>query len=96
MNKENHVLHLLGVSSQQATHIRLVKGVVRVNPHLQVLCPTLAEGIICRKGFKNKRGVYRRPKLLIKNHGDPRLQLWVCEGCNHFLLRVNMNDVSLI
>ena len=88
MNEPNRVLLLLGVSNQQATHIRLVRGVVRVNPHPQVLCPTLAEGIICRKGFKNKRGVYHRPKLLVKNHGDPRLQLWMWEGCKEFLLRV--------
>ena len=93
MNKTNRGLHLLGVSNQQATHIRLVKGVVKVNPHLQVLCPTLANGGICRKGKRKKNGTPYRPKLLVKNHGDPGLQLWMCEGCrDKFLLRVKRGN----
>jgi hypothetical protein len=90
VDREKHTLHVLGVSNQRATHIRLVKGVVKVNPHLQVLCPVLASGQDCRRGFKNYKGKYHRPKLLVKNHGNPGLQLWMCEGCNHFLLRVNL------
>jgi len=82
--------------TQKAEHIRLVKGTVRVNPHLRVLCPTLAKGGKCRKGKQHKKGDYLRPKLLLKNHGDPSLQLWICEGCSNFLLRVNINEVSLI
>jgi hypothetical protein len=89
LNEEKRVLKLLGVSNQKATHIRLVKGTVKVNPHLQFLCPVLASGRDCRKGFKHYRGKYHRPKLLIKNYGDPCLQLWMCEGCkDKFLLRV--------
>jgi len=91
VNEEKRVLHLLGVSNQRASHIRLVKGVVKVNPHLQVLCPVLASGQDCRRGFKSKKGSYHRPKLLVKNYGDPRLQLWMCEGCkDKFLLRVKI------
>ena len=91
MDRENHVLHLLGVSNQQATHIRLVKGAVKVNPHLRVLCPTLAKGRICRKGKRKNNGSPYRPELLVKNHGDPSLQLWMCEGCkDKFLLRVRV------
>jgi hypothetical protein len=34
-----------------------------------------------------------RPELLIKNFGDPDLQLWSCEGCrDEFLLRVNIKE----
>lgn len=88
MNEENRVLKLLGVSNQRATHIPLKKGIVKVNPHLQVLCPVLASGRDCRKGFKNYKGKYHRPKLLVKNYGDPDLQLWSCKGCPQFLLRV--------
>jgi hypothetical protein len=91
VDQEKYTLHVLGVSSQRATHIRLVRGVVKVNPHLQVLCPALAKGRVCRKALKNQRGVYKRPQLLIKNYGDPGLQLWMCEGCrDKFLLKVKL------
>jgi len=86
VDQEKRVLHVLGVSNQRSSHIKLVKGVVKVNPHLQVLCPILASGRDCRKGFKNYKGKYHRPRLLVKNHGDPGLQLWMCEGCPDFLL----------
>jgi hypothetical protein len=90
VDREKYVLHVLGVSSQRATHIRLVKGTVKRNPHARVLCPVLASGQDCRRGYKGKKGTYQRPKLLVKNHGDPRLQLWMCEGCkDKFLLRVD-------
>lgn len=89
MNEEKRSLKLLGVSNQRAAHIRLVKGIVKVNPHLQVLCPVLVSGQDCRKGFKSNRGFYHRPQLLIRNYGDPNIQLWMCEGCrDKFLLRV--------
>jgi hypothetical protein len=89
VNKENHGLSLLGFSNQRATHIRLVRGVVKKNPHVRVLCPTLANGGICHRGGKGSKD-WLRPKLLVKNHGDPRLQLWMCKGCkDKFLLRVD-------
>lgn len=89
VNDEKRVLKLLGVTCQRASHIPLKNGVVKVNPHLRVLCPVLASGRDCHKGFKNYKGKYHRPKLLIKNYGDPCLQLWMCEGCkDKFLLRV--------
>jgi hypothetical protein len=91
VNEEQRVLKILGVSCQRASHIPLKKGTVKVNPHLQVLCPKLARGEGCRKGFKNYKGKYHRPHLLIKNYGDPCLQLWSCEGCkDKFLLRVKI------
>ena len=89
MDERKRSHRLLGVSNQRASHIRLVKGVVLRNSPLQVLCPTLAKGIGCSRGAGSRR--FRepyRPKLLVKNHGDPGLQLWFCEGCSHFLLRV--------
>ena len=92
MDEQNRSLHLLGISNQRATHIRLVKGIVKVNPHFQVLCPTLANGGICHRGGKSSKD-WIRPKLLVKNHGDPSLQLWMCEGCrDKFLLRVNVGS----
>jgi len=91
VNEEKYVLHLLGVSNQRATHIRLVRGVVKVNPHLQVLCPTLAKGRVCQKGKRKKSGYPYRPELLVKNYSNPDLQLWMCEGCrDKFLLRVEV------
>ena len=91
MNEEKYVLHLLGVSSQRASHIPLKEGIVKVNPHLQVLCPTLANGGICHRGGKHPK-YWFRPKLLVKNYGDPCLQLWMCEGCrDKFLLRVKIS-----
>lgn len=88
MDERRRILKILGVSSQKASHIKLKKGVVQVNPHLRVLCPTLASGQDCHRGFRNRKGKYKRPELLVKNYGNPRIQLWSCEGCNHFLLRV--------
>lgn len=88
LNDEKRVLHLLGISNQKASHIRLVKGVVRVNPHVKDLCPTLAKGEVCHRGGKHPQEWYR-PKLLVKNFNDSRIQLWSCEGCKaQFLIRV--------
>ena len=90
MNEEKYVLHLLGCSNQRATHIRLVKGIVRRNSPISVLCPTLANGGICHRGGKHPKD-WLRPKLLAKNHGSPWLQLWMCEGCkDKFLLKVKL------
>jgi len=92
VNEEKYVLRLLGVSNQEATHIRLVKGIVKVNPHLQVLCPVLAKGRNCQKGKRKKSGYPYRPELLAKNYSDPDLQLWMCKGCrDKFLLRVKIS-----
>ena len=96
MDEQNRSLHLLGISNQKATHIKLKKGTVKRNPHLQVLCPTLAMGGICHRGGKGSK-YWFRPKLLVKNFNDLNLQLWMCEGCkDKFLLRANMNEFSLI
>ena len=56
VNEEQRVLKILGVPCQKASHIRLVKGIVKKNPYLQVLCPALASGEDCRRGFKNYKG----------------------------------------
>ena len=69
---------------------------MKFNPHLRVLCPRLVKGKVCQKGKKKKNGLPYRPRLLVKNYSDPKLQLWSCEGCPHFLLRADMNEVSLI
>lgn len=93
MKQENGSLHVLphDIDSQKASHIKLVKGTVKINPHVKVLCPTLANGGICRKGILHKKGTYLRPELLLKNHFNPDLQLWSCEGCRtKFLVRVEM------
>jgi hypothetical protein len=90
VDKENRNLKLLGVSCQRASHIPLKKGIVKRNPHVRVLCPTLANGGICHRRGKHPK-LWFRPKLLVKNHGDPSLQLWMCEGCkDKFLLKVNV------
>jgi hypothetical protein len=74
---------------QKPCSIRLKRGLVNVNPHVRVLCPRLAEGKVCRKGITMENKKLHRPKLLLKNHVDPGLQLWICEGCkSKFLLRV--------
>ena len=75
---------------QKPCSIKLKKGVVKVNPHLRVLCPRLAEGKACRKGITLENKNPYRPKLLLKNQGEPRLQLWSCEGCLGFLLRAKI------
>ena len=91
MNKESRALHLLGVSNQKASHIKLVKGVAVRNSPITVLCPKLAEGRECKKGWQCVKGRYKRPELLLKNFGDPSLQLWMCQGCrDKFLLRVKV------
>ena len=81
-------------TEQKAAHIRLVKGVTTYNPHLQVLCSTLAKGSECRKGSDGyRKALWYRPRLLVKNCGDPDLQLWICQGCeDKFLLRVKIED----
>ena len=90
-SRDKRVLKLLGISNQRASHISLKKGVVKRNPHTRVLCPVLASGQNCHKGFKNRKGVYHRPELLVKNTSNPGLQLWMCEGCrDKFLLRVKI------
>ncbi len=72
---------------QPAPHTRLVKGGVSHNPHFRVLCPKLARDGDCKK---HKDYELYRPRLLIRNHADPSLQLWHCQGCQHFLLRVRV------
>lgn len=67
---DKRILKILGVSNQKVTYIKLVKGVVKRNPHVKVLCPRLAEGD-CQRGKKTKTGTPYRPQLLVKNHGDP-------------------------
>ena len=79
--------------------MNLVKVTVKVNSHVLVLCPTLAEEKVC---YRTGKGLLRgekkaivRPKLLVKNHKDPDLQLWSCEGCaEKFLLRVDLGDIK--
>lgn len=80
-------------STVARAEVQLVKGVVcRDNP-ITVLCPILAMGIICHKGTgRGSSGMTYRPKLLVKNYGNPNLQLWSCEGCKDFLLKVNLNE----
>ena len=91
MDERRRILRILGVSSQRASHIPLKKGVVKRNPHVRVLCPVLASGQDCHKGFRSRKGEYKRPELLVKNFGNPRLQLWSCEGCkDKFLLRIKI------
>ena len=80
LRKALHVLFPFYIK-QKPCSVKLKKGLVRVNPHLRVLCPRLAEGKACRKGITLENKNPYRPKLLLKNHGDPRLQLWICEGC---------------
>ena len=90
MDQETISLKMLGVSNQKAEHTRLVRGIVKVNPHVQVLCPTLARRESCNRGVKKNAGSPWRPELLVKNYKDPDLQLWSCEGCPNFLLRVEL------
>ena len=95
MDQETRSLKILGVSNQRADHIRLVEGIVKVNPHVWVLCPKLARIESCNKGVKKNAGSPFRPELLVKNYNNPDLQLWSCEGCKEkFLLRVNFKEIS--
>ena len=75
---------------QKPCSVKLKEGVVKVNPHFRVLCPRLAEGKPCRKGITLENKNPYRPKLLLKNHANSDLQLWNCEGCQNFLLRVKI------
>jgi len=46
-----------------------------------------------RSGRKKEQ--WFRPKLLVKNHKDPNLQLWSCKGCeDKFLLRVDVDGTG--
>ena len=78
-------------TSERATHIKLVKGVYTINPHVRVLCPKLVETGSCRKR-KRKRGrvPITRPEFLLRNYNDSKLELWQCSGCKDFLLRVEL------
>lgn len=77
-------------STEESNIILLVKGVVCYNSPIIVLCPILAKGINCSRGTGSAmRGKPYRPKLLLKNHANPNLQLWYCEGCKDILLKVN-------
>ena len=91
-------LHHIEGPGQKPTHIRLIEGVVKVNPLLKVLCPTLAKREkTCNKGKMKNGGFPYRPELLIKNFGNSSLQLWSCKGCrDKFLLRVIINEMSLL
>ena len=77
-------------SAEASTCVHLVKGVICHDSPIKVLCPTLARGVICSKGTgPAMRGKPFRPKLLMKNHANPSIQLWSCKGCkDQFLLRV--------
>ena len=77
-----------GKPKQPAYHIRLVKGVFSSNPG-EVLCPTLSRYGKCNKHDRNFK--VHRPKLLVKHHSNPSLELWECKGCRDFLLRVDRN-----
>ena len=92
MDQETRSLKILGVSNQRADHIRLVEGIVKVNPHVRILCPKRARGERCNKGKTKNDGFPYRPELLIKNCNDPDLQLWSCQGCTNFLLRVKIEN----
>ena len=77
-------------------HIELVKGVICRNSPIKVLCPILAKGIICSRGTgPAMSGTPYRPKLLVKNHENPNIQLWSCKGCPDFLIKVNIDENSL-
>ena len=54
VNEEKWGLQILGVINQRASHIRPVEGIVKVNPHLRVICPKLASGEDCQRGKKNR------------------------------------------
>ncbi|MBN1618152.1 hypothetical protein JW887_02300 [Candidatus Dojkabacteria bacterium] len=95
---ENSILpeERLLCSPEESSHVYLVKGVVCHNNPITVLCPILAKGIICSRGTgpAMRRKPYR-PKLLLKNHANPNLQLWSCKGCKDILLKINARAISL-
>jgi hypothetical protein len=81
---------MLFCSIDEGDRVFLVKGVVCHDSPVTVLCPFLARGMICSRGTgPAMRGEPYRPKLLLKNHANPDLQLWSCEGCKDILLKVN-------
>ena len=90
--KDRKVLFVKGADYEpRASHIKLVRGTVKINPHIRVLCPKLACGSECKRGeFQGKKSEWFRPGLLLKHHSNPDLQLWSCEGCPSFLLRVEV------
>ena len=90
--RERKQLIPLIIPTLKASHIRLVKGIYVVNPHIAVLCPVLATTGSCKKKEDGrKRSPRARPKLLLKHHSVPGLELWMCLGCQKdFLLRVEL------
>ena len=71
---------------QPASHTRLVKGVYSTNPG-ELLCPTLIQWGKCFKYDRNWR--VKRSQLLLKHHADSSLELWECEDCKDFLIKVH-------
>ena len=95
MDQETISLKMLGVSNQKAAYTPLVKGIVKANPHIRVLCPKLSRRESCNKGVKKNAGSPFRPELLVKNYNNPNIQLWSCPGCaEKFLLRVDIGDIK--
>ena len=83
----------LELSPQKSCSIPLTKAIVKFNPHVKVLCPTLAKKWMCKRtGFvrRGEKKEVQRPQLLIKNHNKPNLQLWHCQGCPNTILRVEI------
>ena len=76
---------------QPASRIRLVKGEYSSNPG-EVLCPNLIKSGKCNKHRIDKdfNWTYKRPKLLLKHHSNSNLELWECEGCKDFLMKVRV------
>ena len=78
-------------SCERATHIRLKVGVYTINPHIRVLCRRLVLTNSCKRREGNKKGKgipVARPKFLLRNYNDPKLELWQCSGCKDVLLQV--------
>ena len=86
MNRQS--LPIWNKRKQRAYHIRLVKGVFSNNPG-EVLCPGLIRNNSCRRYDMDYN--LKRPKLLLKHHSNPNLELWQCEGGKDFLIRVDRN-----
>jgi hypothetical protein len=75
------------------TKVLLVKGIVCSNSPITIHCPILAKGINCHRVTDSENSEkFCRPKLLVKNHGNPNLQLWSCKGCKNVLIKVNLNE----
>lgn len=82
-------LSVLGFAPMKSESVKLVIGEIRVNPHLEIKCPDLRRGHHCYRRY--------RPHLLVKNHSNPRKQLWQCEGTKFcspkpFLIRVQYEE----